>query len=376
MASIWEDFDLDILLASVNFCAQEKLDFNQHGIRHLQEARQRAKMPDFPLTVRQMRQKVCDLARKWSSSVGKESPGHKIIYTEGIKSIPGVPKKVLQDVGERVAALSNVYNTDRDPSKSSQGVDMQQLNSSEKSARDVADHHTEALPGHVKKNKATSFPTNSSLNAILKRKDAEITRIRNQWRMEVEHLHEREQKHKQVENELRIENTNLVLARQERERAHRDPLESQIFFKNQDIWNLTRRIQEMKELERFVREEPHTEHVFEPRKIDDSMERIGLEADSIVQLCAGLTPLVAPNFGPQSDLALLFRAISGNEADNKDDSFRLKRAVLKFGVGKAIRLLLVAALKDWVFSTKYPNFHPKDMRLLQSYRDIVSKHGT
>jgi hypothetical protein len=49
----------------------------------------------------------------------------------------------------------------------------------------------------------------------------------------------------------------------------------------------------------------------------------------------------------------------------------LKKLLLSFDKEVIVRSICVAALQQWVFATDFPNFLPRQRKLLNSYRQVV-----
>jgi hypothetical protein len=212
---------------------------------------------------------------------------------------------------------------------------------------------------------------NETQTQLLKQKDQEITRTRAQWRLETEAFAERARKHSRRIEELEAQNRNLLLCQQEREAAGPDPLERTLFNKSQEIWQLRRRVKETLELEQFIQQDESQKGLLDPNVLDDAIDQIGSELECI----APSHNMVTPTFTADSDLGSLVRTVSIATVEKGEEVGWLRNAVLKFEPETIVRALTVGALQDWVFATKFPDFAPADTRLLEVYREIVSRHG-
>jgi hypothetical protein len=205
----------------------------------------------------------------------------------------------------------------------------------------------------------------------LRQKDQEIARIRAQWQLDAERSAEREYKLEQETKELRAQNTNHVLARQDRERAGPDYLEAGLFNNTHELWKLARRVEEMIKAETFTRQDLPGGRMLDPKALDNAMDQIASELECI----APPHNLERPTFASDSDLGSLVRTISIGSVGQKEEVRWLRMEMLKFEPETVVRALAIGALRDWVFSTKFPSFAPEDSRLLGAYRDIVAEHG-
>ncbi|CZR65059.1 uncharacterized protein PAC_14959 [Phialocephala subalpina] len=214
------------------------------------------------------------------------------------------------------------------------------------------------------------------LQVALKWKDAHIGILRAQWQAEVEAAHILETRLKATEAELRAEISLLKVAQQEREQAGKDPLESALFKKNHDIWDLTQRLMKMQKLHSFAERDVLHKSSMEHRVAGEALDRI---ADDLKFMLNGhdLTRLLdIPKIEENSDLGCLVRSIfgQGNLEISADHTTRMKQSVAKFGAGPVLRTFCVCAIGEWVFNSNFPNFVPNKARLLQAYREAVMGH--
>ena len=207
---------------------------------------------------------------------------------------------------------------------------------------------------------------------LVKEKNAELGKMRAQWRQEVEELAERERKLKQRELELTAENVHLILARQERERAGKDPLETRLYGMNADIWAFSQRVRKMEELNRFTHPDIEAERSFESEKIDDAMDHMGSELESITIIHR---PTINQSLASDSDLGSLVRTVSDDGVGRGGETQWLRKCLSKFHPELVVKTLVLGAVRDWVFGAKYPDFTPMDMRLLGAYREVVIGYG-
>jgi hypothetical protein len=212
----------------------------------------------------------------------------------------------------------------------------------------------------------------------IQRKNEQIRTIREQWQQEVDEIRDRESRLKTVELELRAENQHLVIARQERERAGKDPLEYQLFQKNQEIWMLTKRVHETQRLARFTKDDQSRNTAINTAVIDDAMDLIGSEMESIMQGHDASVPLHLPrtfSTFDSGDFAFLIRSLLGQEPQKEDKGSLLRNLTSKFDPQFVVMIMAASALREWVFHTDFPSFNPRDVRLLQAYRKTVMGHG-
>lgn len=153
-------------------------------------------------------------------------------------------------------------------------------------------------------------PDNELVNEMQKKqyrqKDKELARVRAQWQLETEALAERIFKMEQEAIELRAENENLLLARQDRERAGADYLEAGIFQNTHELWKVTGRVEEMIKAETFTRQDLPWGKLLDAQELDDTMDQIASELECIASPCY----LQHSVFPIDSDLGSLVRTIS------------------------------------------------------------------
>lgn len=199
----------------------------------------------------------------------------------------------------------------------------------------------------------------------------EIEGVRAQWQREVEAFAERERKQSCEIEELQATNRNLLLAQQERRAAGPDPLEATLFDKSQEIWQLRQRVKRTSELEQFIEKDESRKGLIDPNVLDDEMDQIRSELECI----APSNKMVTANFTANSDLGSLIQTISAASVEKDEEVSWLRSAMLKFNPETILRALVVGALHEWVFATRFPDFAPADTQLLGVYREIISRHG-
>jgi len=207
----------------------------------------------------------------------------------------------------------------------------------------------------------------------LRQKDQEIARIRVQWQLDALRSAERVYKLEQEAKELRAQNTNHVLARQDCERAGANYLEAGYFNNAHELWKLARRVEGMIKAETFTGQNLPRGRILDQETLDNAMDQISSELECI----APPHNLGYPTFVSDSDLGSLVRTISIGSVGEQEEVNWLRMVMLKFEPETIVRALTIGALRDWVFSTKFPNLAPAaaDSRLLEAYRDIIADHG-
>ena len=97
-AKVWDLFDIIILLAWLDFCIERKTDFDQDVVRLLRESRKQRTGQEYPFTMKQVVDKLTDLARNDSGSRIKVYPRLKEIYTRGSACFPRQAKEIRLEI--------------------------------------------------------------------------------------------------------------------------------------------------------------------------------------------------------------------------------------------------------------------------------------
>ncbi|KAI9055337.1 hypothetical protein LZ554_000296 [Drepanopeziza brunnea f. sp. 'monogermtubi'] len=211
--------------------------------------------------------------------------------------------------------------------------------------------------------------------AALTRKNLEIETMRSKWYQEVDDLRDMLSQSKRSELALRAENQHLVIARQQREAAGKDPLEQELFQLTGTIWSLNKRVYEMQKLASFANPREETSKVLEPAVVDEAMDNIASELEMLMYGHTPNTRLLTPTAAGNFDLVDLLGSIfEGSAGEPQDHMARLHDMIEKYRHGSVVRILTVAALRKWVFATAFPDFSPRDVPLLKAYRKIIITH--
>lgn len=192
------------------------------------------------------------------------------------------------------------------------------------------------------------------------------------WKEEVDKLYERRMKLERSQKKLLAENKDLKLAQQQRENAGRDPLERYLFDQRRLVYAAEQRISRMEEIVQFAPRDVSQKRSLDwKRKVDDYMDGIGAELDSVLHSHDTSIRLLTPEIPIESDLGSLMTCAFG--MGNWEQS--LKSCDLKFGARAVVKSLVLAALQIWVFLTAFPNFNPKDMQKIEAIWEAVLDQG-
>ena len=110
----------------------------------------------------------------------------------------------------------------------------------------------------------------------------------------------------------------------------------------------------------------------ERRVVDEAVERIAKK----LQLLGCGRDVVVPRIEENSDVGGLLRTVFEDIPEAKDRVGMLRNTLAKFGAGMLVRTFVLAALRDWVFATAFPDYSPRNVKLLEAYRNMILTHGT
>lgn len=162
--------------------------------------------------------------------------------------------------------------------------------------------------------------TVEQLQATLTRKNLEIETLRSKWQHEVDDLRDKLSQSERSELALQAENQHLIIARQQREAAGKDPLEHELFRMTDTIWALNKRVHEMQKLASFADPREGTKKCLQPAVVDEALDTIASELESVTCGRNINTRLLMPKAIDSSDLVALFDPISGVIAQEPEDS--------------------------------------------------------
>jgi len=211
-------------------------------------------------------------------------------------------------------------------------------------------------------------------NRLLWQKNEEIRLIREQWGKETDSLY-------QKRTELIIKNEQLqaqvqahTFACNDRESKNNDGIVQILCNQRNLISSYLRRIHEAEEGARFASRDPEDTRDKVISEIKTFVDNIQSELESIMHSHESHTVLKILRIEKQSDLASLLHSVFGNDIDVLR---RLRICIMKFGIVLVVRLLTLAAIRDWVFMTDYDmsEFYVEEDSLLNAYRQEVMFQG-
>jgi hypothetical protein len=207
-------------------------------------------------------------------------------------------------------------------------------------------------------------------------KDCEIRKMGERWEAEVRELHTQVAKATKEKETVEAENYHLTKARQNRELAKKDPLESKLYGKDQEIWVLRQLNYDLVQHAKFFKEANPPRDSLQTTDLKNTMDSIKSELESILHGCDGSVSLKIENIENTGDLMSLMNSNFPTGSPSEGAS-QLANFASEFPPQLIIRTLALAALRDWVFYTDYPGFAAMEMSrpLLQAYRDIAMRFG-
>ncbi|KAF7924993.1 uncharacterized protein EAE98_007081 [Botrytis deweyae] len=221
------------------------------------------------------------------------------------------------------------------------------------------------------------------LRSLENKHNQEIAQMQELWQAESEKLSIMEAKAQGTIRDLRAQLKHLNEARRVRQEEEQRALESDAYvsletrqFEDlEEIYRLTKENREMHKFSEFADLDlPGTLNIAHDT-IDEAIDQIQFELSSIS--CHHInTPQPFPKiFSIPSDLRNLLYSAFNSDIETAIGRNEVGIITKKFGAQVCIRALVLAALRDWVFMSRFPNFAPSNPRILSSYRHIISSLG-
>ena len=162
----------------------------------------------------------------------------------------------------------------------------------------------------------------------------------------------------------------------ETESAGHDPKEFQFWVYLQEIWDLQQLKLALNSTANFFTMEADQNRPLQVKYIDESMEQIQAELESILGNCDTTNLQVNQTLEHGPDLeALLISCLKLHETPEQLNS-RLQECISQFDPSILVRAVALAALKDWVFNTSFPPFEREGSTslFLKSIEEIALEH--
>ncbi|CAD6447517.1 b2e0e720-fc8d-4f89-b3be-3d9cfdcdfa29 [Sclerotinia trifoliorum] len=200
------------------------------------------------------------------------------------------------------------------------------------------------------------------------------------WQAEVEKLGVREAETQMTIRNLKAELKHLDEARKTRQDEGRKTQEE-----DANVSRETRQFEDLEEIYRLTKEnrEMHKFATFADLNssgslhlghdiVDDAMDQIQFELSSISYRRSTTGRLVPIIFAISGDLRSLTLSAFSSDIETATGRDDVETILKKFGAQTCIRVLVLAAVRDWVFMSRFPNFTPSNPRILSSYRHMIS----
>ncbi|KAF7861838.1 hypothetical protein EAF04_007720 [Stromatinia cepivora] len=218
------------------------------------------------------------------------------------------------------------------------------------------------------------------LRALENKHNREIAQMQELWQAEAEKLSMKEAEAQRTIRDLKAEVKHLDEARKARQDEGRKTQEEDVnvsrearqFEDLEEIYRLTKENREMHKFATFADLNlPGSLHLGHDT-IDDAMDQIQFELSSISYHRNTTTRLFPRIFAISGDLRNLTLSAFSSDIETATGRNDVEIIMKKFGAQTCIRVLVLAALRDWVFMSRFPNFAPSNPRILSSYRHIIS----
>ncbi|EDN99548.1 predicted protein [Sclerotinia sclerotiorum 1980 UF-70] len=218
------------------------------------------------------------------------------------------------------------------------------------------------------------------LRALENKYNREIAQMQELWQAEAEKLSMREAEAQMTIRDLRAELKHLDEARKARQDEGRKTQEE-----DANVSRETRQFEDLEEICRLAKEnrEMHKFATFADMNssgslhlghdtADDAMDQIQFGLSSISYHCSTTGLLFPRVFAISGDLRNLTLSAFSSDIETTIGRNDVQTILKKFDAHTCIRVLVLAALRDWVFMSRFPNLASSNPHILSSYRHIIS----
>lgn len=221
------------------------------------------------------------------------------------------------------------------------------------------------------------------LRSLENKHSQEIAHLQELWQAEVESLSIKEAEAQRTIRDLKAQVKHLNEARKARQEGERQShgedanisLETRQFEDLEEIYRLTKENREMQKFAAFADLNlPGNLHLGHDT-IDEAMDQIQFELSSISYHRSSSPRLFHKLFAISGDLRSLILSAFGSDIQTAGGRDDVETIIKKFDAQICIRALVLAAVRDWVFMSRFPNFAPSNPRILSNYRHIISGLG-
>lgn len=182
----------------------------------------------------------------------------------------------------------------------------------------------------------------------------------------------REDQLRRREAQLMADIRDLEMARDTRLDAGRDPLEDLLRAKDKQIWDSDQRVREMQAQSRFTTTKVESQSVDVSTGVDSAMSFLEAELDLIL---LGHKTTMRASYTPLHDLSTLIQSICEDPELRMSEAQHLLRWNAKFGPEVIIKTLTLAAIREWVFYSTFPQPEDNESWLLPAYRNAIMVQG-
>lgn len=242
---------------------------------------------------------------------------------------------------------------------------------------------SQALRYELLGQKANGDSWTNRLRSLENKHNQEMARMQELWQAESEKLSTMEAEAQGTIRGLRAQLKHLNEARRARQKEEQRALESDAhvsletrqFEDLEEIYRLTKENREMHKFSDFADLDLPGSLNIGHDTIDDAIDQIQFELSSISCHHINTSQLISKIFSIPSDLRNLVYSAFNSDIETAIGRNKVEITTKKFGAQVCIRALVLAALRDWVFMSRFPNFAPSNPRILSSYRHIISSLG-
>ncbi|TGO49690.1 hypothetical protein BCON_0203g00010 [Botryotinia convoluta] len=221
------------------------------------------------------------------------------------------------------------------------------------------------------------------LRSLENKHNQEIAQMQELWQAESDKFSIKESESQGTIRDLRAQLKHLNEARMarqgEEQRASESDanvsLETRQFEDLEEIYRLTKENREMHKFSEFADLDLPGSLNLGHDTVDDAIDQIQFELSSISCHHIDASQLSPKIFSIPSDLRNLIISAFNSDIETAIGRNEVGIITKKFGAQICIRALVLAALRDWVFMSRFPNFAPAYSRILSSYRQIISSLG-
>ena len=210
-----------------------------------------------------------------------------------------------------------------------------------------------------------------------RQKEVEVWRFETHREKEIEELRAAKADLEKKNKRLLAQNGLLENARLAREATTNDPLESDFYRQQGQLWDLLQHKHTTQQDAGFFKDVPTTPTSLSFEEMDEILEDTERELESMLEGTEPSKRLFNPTVHAGSDLESLMMSGLKLSAETISGSSNLKQVFSSLSSQLIVRHLALAALREWVFYSDYPSLAPdkSSCSLLRFQRDIIMDLG-